>query len=56
MFDAIEKVAGEITTQYILRYVPDTAETTRVFRNVKVTVAVPDVTVRARKGYFPAAP
>ncbi len=56
MFDAIEKVAGEITTQYILRYIPDTSLSSKPFRAVKVTVDVPDVTVRARKGYFPFAP
>ncbi len=56
MFDAITKVAGEITTQYILRYIPDTGRSEHPFRAIKVTVDVPDVTVRTRRGYYPFAP
>ncbi len=56
MFDAINKVAGEITTQYILRYKTDPNLTARPFRAIKVTVNIPDVTVRARRGYYPFAP
>jgi len=56
MFDAINKVTGEVTTQYILRYIPDTGRTARPFRSIKVTVDIPDVTVRTRKGYYPSAP
>jgi hypothetical protein len=56
MFDAITKVAGEINTQYILRYIPDTTTSARPFRAIKVTVDVPDVTVRTRRGYYPFAP
>ncbi|MGD0015832.1 MAG: VWA domain-containing protein [Bryobacteraceae bacterium] len=57
MFDAIVKVAGEVTTQYILRYVPDTSDTTRQFRSVRVDVpGLADVKVRARRGYYPFAP
>ena len=56
MFDAITKVAGEITTQYILRYIPDTSQSARPLRAIKVTVDVPDVTVRTRRGYYPFAP
>ena len=48
----------EVTTQYILRYVPDAAvsDTNRAFREVNVKVSLPDVKVRARKGYFPYNP
>jgi hypothetical protein len=56
MFDAITKVAGEVTTQYILRYIPENESGTRPFRVIKVTVNIPDVTVRARKVYYPYAP
>ncbi len=58
IFKAIANVAGEITTQYILRYVPDAAaaDATRQFRTINVKVALPDVKVRARKGYYPFAP
>ena len=51
-------MVGEVTTQYILRYVPDTAaqDSSRVFRNLEVKVALPNVKVRARKGYYPFNP
>jgi VWFA-related protein len=60
MFHAIANIAGEITTQYILRYIPNVdpqSKTARnVFRNIEVKVALPGVKVRARKGYFPTNP
>jgi VWFA-related protein len=58
IFKAIGNVAGEITTQYILRYVPDAAvsDSNRQFREINVKVSLPDVKVRARKGYFPYNP
>jgi Ca-activated chloride channel family protein len=58
IFKAIANVAGEITTQYILRYVPDAAaaDSARQFRTINVKVALPDVKVRARKGYYPFNP
>ena len=58
IFKAIANVAGEITTQYILRYVPDAAaaDSARQFRTINVKVALPDVKVRARKGYYPFTP
>ena len=56
MFRSIAKVAGEITTQYILRYVPTETDTAKVFRNIEVRVPLPNVKVRARKGYYPINP
>jgi len=58
IFKAIANISGEITTQYILRYVPDAAaaDSDRVFRNINVKVNLPDVKVRARKGYYPFTP
>jgi hypothetical protein len=56
MFDSIAKVAGEVATQYILRYIPDNPDTGRQFRSIRVLVSVPDVKVRYRKGYYPYAP
>lgn len=49
-------VAGEITTQYILRYVPENLDSERQFRDVRVEVALSNVKIRYRKGYFPFAP
>jgi Ca-activated chloride channel family protein len=56
MFDAIAKVAGEVTTQYILRYVPDNPYSGSQFRTLRVAVDIPDVKVRTRKGYYAAGP
>jgi len=59
MFRAIAAVAGEVTTQYILRYTPEVPESSKVFRNIKVTVSIPNASalkVRARRGYYPNNP
>jgi len=56
MYKAIESVAGEVTTQYIIRYIPDTVDEKRQFRNINVKVNLANVRVRARKGYYPFAP
>lgn len=51
-------IVGEVTTQYILRYVPDIGPGTdgRQFRNIRVAVNLPNVKIRFRKGYYPYAP
>ena len=55
MFRAIANVAGEVTTQYVMRYIPTGDDSAKVFRSIKVTVPeLPNVKVRARKGYYPA--
>jgi VWFA-related protein len=56
MFRAVSNTAGEVTTQYILRYIPENADQPKVFRSIRVSVQLPNVTVRARKGYYPYAP
>ena len=56
IFGAVANVAGEITTQYILRYVPDKEESKRVKRRITVEVNLPNVKVRAREGYYPYGP
>jgi Ca-activated chloride channel homolog len=56
IFDSVAALAGEVTTQYILRYVPESTDTARTFRNIRVDVNIPNAKVRARKGYFPYAP
>jgi hypothetical protein len=50
---AIGATAGEITTQYILRYVPDNTDRAKAFRKIEVRVNLPFVKVRAREGYYP---
>jgi Ca-activated chloride channel homolog len=60
LFRSIANVAGEVTTQYIIRYTPDVGDTSKaskVFRNIDVKVPdLPNVKIRARKGYYPANP
>jgi Ca-activated chloride channel homolog len=51
MYRAVLDVAGEVTTQYIIRYVPQN-DTDKAYRNVKVVVDLGNVKVRARKGYY----
>jgi VWFA-related protein len=55
IFGSVANVVGEVTTQYILRYIPDasTQDTSRQFRTIKVNVNLPNVKVRARRGYYP---
>lgn len=55
MFRAVSDVVGEVTTQYILRYTP-TGDSAKAFRNVDVVVNLPNVKVRARRGYYAKAP
>ncbi len=50
---AIGATAGEITTQYILRYTPNDSDRAKVFRKIEVRVNLPYVKVRAREGYYP---
>lgn len=54
--NAITATAGEITTQYILRYTPTEQDTARTFRRIEVRVSLGNVKVRAREGYYPFAP
>jgi VWFA-related protein len=57
IFKAIANVTGEVTTQYIIRYVPDVGDAKpKDFRKIEVKVSLANVKVRARKGYYPQAP
>jgi VWFA-related protein len=51
MYRAVADIAGEVTTQYILRYVSDNPSE-KLYRNLKVVVDLGNVKVRARKGYY----
>jgi len=58
MFHAVTDIAGEVTTQYILRYIPnvDDSGKPKAFHNVTVLVDLANVKVRARKGYYTTLP
>ncbi len=51
MYRAVADIAGEVTTQYIIRYVSDVS-TEKAYRDVKVVVDLGSVRVRARRGYY----
>ncbi len=55
IFKSVAHIAGEVTTQYILRYIPSTDPVTddKPYRNIRVSVNLANVKVRARKGYYP---
>ena len=53
---AVGGIAGEIETQYVLRYMPDVdpESTPRQFRRIKVELpALPNAKLRVRDGYYP---
>ena len=58
IYRAVGNIAGEITTQYILRYIPDTGDVAqKQFRRIDVKIAnLPNVKIRVRKGYYPFNP
>jgi Ca-activated chloride channel family protein len=58
IFKSVANVAGEVTTQYLIRYIPqgDDTKKPRDFRRIEVKVDLANVKVRARKGYYPQAP
>jgi Ca-activated chloride channel homolog len=55
MFRAVTDIAGEVTMQYIIRYIPN-SESNKPFRNVRIVVSLANVKVRARKGYYGTLP
>lgn len=55
IFRSVANLSGEITTQYVMRYSPDTGSgpEARQFRRIRVAVDLPGVQVRYRNGYYP---
>lgn len=53
MYRAVADIAGEVTMQYIIRYVSD-VDTPKSYRDVRVVVDLGGVKVRARRGYYSA--
>jgi VWFA-related protein len=55
---AVGGIGGEVTTQYVLRYIPDVDPEARAkaFRHIKVEIpTLPNVKIHARNGYYPNA-
>ena len=56
IINGVTHIQGELTMQYVLRYVPDTdpGERDRIYRRVKVEVpSLPNALVKTREGYYP---
>jgi protein-L-isoaspartate O-methyltransferase len=57
IYKSIANIAGEITIQYVLRFVPNEVDETRVRRSIEVkVVGIPNVIVKARQYYYPFSP
>jgi VWFA-related protein len=56
LFKAVTAITGEITTQYVLRYVTTVDADSAPERRIDVRVEIPNVVVRARRSYFPNNP
>ena len=57
IYKSIQNIAGEITIQYVLRFVPNEVDETRVKRTIEVkVVGLPNVIVKARQFYYPFNP
>lgn len=52
---ALDKIGAELYAQYTMSYIPS-ADVQPGFRDIKVTVSRPGVTVRTRPGYYLAPP
>jgi VWFA-related protein len=57
IYKSIANIAGEITVQYVLRFVPNEVDESRAKRSIEVKVLpFPNVIVKARQYYYPAGP
>lgn len=56
IFKSVQALAGEVTTQYILRYQPDTPGDESLEHRLQVRVTLGNVTVNARPKYFVTRP
>jgi VWFA-related protein len=57
IYKSIANIAGEITIQYVLRFVPNEVDETQVKRSIEVkVVGLPNVIIKARTYYYPFSP
>ena len=50
--DAFQEIAAELSSQYSLAYSPTNKKRDGRFRRIKIVVNLPDVIVRAKRGYY----
>jgi VWFA-related protein len=53
---AVQRIGQENRRYYLLTYIPANTEFDKKYRRIEVRVNRPNVTVKARKGYFPRKP
>jgi len=51
---ALDRIGGELHAQYVLTYAPS-SDPPVGFNEIKVTVSRPNLTIRARPGYYVSA-
>jgi VWFA-related protein len=54
LHQGVADIVGEVTSQYLIFFISDNPKD-KTYRNLKVTVGIPNVKVRARKGYYASA-
>ncbi len=50
--DAFQEIAAELSSQYSLAYSPTNKKNDGRFRRIKIEIDLPDVIVRAKRGYY----
>ena len=50
--DAFQEIAAELSSQYSLAYSPTNKKNDGKFRRIKIEIDLPDVIVRAKRGYY----
>ena len=50
--DAFQEIAAELSSQYSLAYSPTNKKNDGSFRRIKIVIDLPDVIVRAKRGYY----
>ena len=50
--DAFREIAAELSSQYSLAYSPTNKKRDGMFRRIKIEINLPDVIVRAKRGYY----
>jgi len=50
--DAFQEIAAELSSQYSLAYSPTNKTKDGTFRRIKIETNIPNVIVRAKRGYY----
>ena len=50
--DAFQEIAAELSSQYSLAYSPTNKTRDGTFRRIKIVTNIPNVIIRAKRGYY----